>query len=169
MSGCIALLLLFALSRRSALFSFFLLARLALLLFALLTFLLCRAFCCQSRFTLFPGLALSVLLFSALGLETFLLFSSFALAFCLTLLLLRSSPPALLLFPRFLFFSMLSSRLSPRLLLFTLLFLRCLELGLLLPKRDFLGGLFSCPLRTLLLFGHFLLPAPPQSQSGTIY
>jgi hypothetical protein len=145
-------MLLFAFFRRSALFSLFLLARLALLLFAFFTFLLCGAFRCQSRLALFLDFALPLLFFSALGLETVLLFPSFAVAFCLSLLLLCSPPPTLLLLPGFLFLSLLSSRLSPRLFLFALLFLRCLELGLLLPERGFLGGLFSGSLRTPFLF-----------------
>jgi hypothetical protein len=115
---------LFPLPRRGTLFGLF--ARLALLLFTVFAFLLGGALCCQSRLALFLGLALPFLLFSALSLETVLLFSSLALAFCLALFLLCSSPPAVLLLPRLLFFSQLSSCLSPCLLLFTFLLLGCL-------------------------------------------
>jgi hypothetical protein len=149
---------LFALPRCGTLFSLFLFARLAILLFAFFTFLLCGAFCCQSRVALFLGLALPVLLFSALRLETILLFSSFTLALRLALFLLCSSPPALLFLPCFLFFSQLAGHLSSRLLLFAFLLLRCFKLGLLLPKCGFLGGLFSCPLCTFFLFRLFLQP-----------
>ena len=161
-------MLLFALFRGSTLLGLFLFARLALLLFALLAFLLCGAFRCQSRVAFFLGFALPLFLFPALSLETFLLFSPLALAFCLALLFLRSSTPALLLLPRFLLFSLLSSRLAPRLLFFAFLFQRCFELRLFLPKRRFLGCFLGCSLRTLFLLGLFLLPVPPQPQSGTI-
>jgi hypothetical protein len=149
--------------------SLLLLAHLALFLLALLAFLLgSGTFRSHPRVALFLGLALSFFLFSTLSLETLLLFSPFALAFCLALFLLCSSPPAVLLFPCFLFFGLLTSRLSPCLVLFALLFLRCLELSLLLSNRRFLGSLLSRPVRTLFLFGLFLLPALSQTQSGTI-
>lgn len=154
-------MLLFTLLGCGTLFGLFLLARPTLLLFALFAFLLCGTFCCQSRFALFLGLALPVLLLSALGLETILFFSTFTLAFRLALFLLCSPPPAILLLPRFLFFSQLSSCLSPCLLLFAFLLLRCFESGLLLVKCGFLSGLFSCSLRTLFLLRLFLLPIMP--------
>jgi hypothetical protein len=161
-------LLLFALFRCSTLLGLFLFARLALLLFALLALLLCGAFRRQSRLALFFGFALSVFLFSALSPETLLLFSPLALAFGFALLFLRSSPPTLLLLSRLLFFSLLSRHLPPRLLLFAFLFLRCFELSLFVAKRRFLGRLLGRSMRTLFLLCLFLLPAPPQSQSGTI-
>jgi hypothetical protein len=162
------MLLLFALFRCSTLLGFFLFARLAFLLFTLLAFLPRGAFHRQSRLALFLGLALPILLFSTLSLETLLLFSPLALALCFTLLFLRSSPPALLLLPCLFFFSLLSIRLSPRLLFVAFLFLRCFELCLFLPKRRFLGRLLGRSLRTLFLLCLFLQPAPPQSQSGTV-
>lgn len=143
------------------LFGLFLLARPTLLLFALLTLLLCGTFCSQSRLAFFLGLAFPLLLLPTLGLETILLLSTFTLPFRLALFLLCSPPPALLLLPRFLFFSQLSSYLSPCLLLFAFLLLRCFEPGLLLPKCGFLSGLFGCSLCPLFLLRLFLLPIMP--------
>jgi hypothetical protein len=152
---------LFTLLGCGTLFGLFLLARPTFLLFTFLAFLLCGTFCCQSRLALILGLALPLLLLSTLSLETLLFFSTFTLAFRLALFLICSPPPTLLLLPCFLFFSQLSSYLSPCLLLFAFLLLRCFESGLLLPKRGFLSGLFGCTLRPLFLLRLFLLPITP--------
>jgi len=96
---------LFTLLGCSTFFGLLLLACLALLLLAFFAFPLGSPFRCQPRLAFFLDLALPLLLLPAFGLETLLLFATFTLAFRLTLFLFCSSPPALLLLPRFLFFS----------------------------------------------------------------
>lgn len=155
------MLLLFALLGGGTFFGLFFFACLAIPLFALFALLLCRAFCRQLCLTLLLYPALPFFFLSALSLETIFLFSALALAFGFALFLLCCPPPAVFLFARSLFFSLLSGRFSPHLFFLTLLLLGCFELGLLLLECCFLGGFFSRPLRTALLFRLFLLPARP--------
>jgi hypothetical protein len=149
---------LFALFGGGTLFCLFFFACLAIPLFALFTFLLCRAFCRQLDLALLLHLALPFFLFFALSLQTLFLFSALALPFGFALFLLCCPAASLFLLPRSIIFGLLSGRFSPRLLFLTLLLLGCFQLGLLLFERRFLGGFFSRPLSTSLLFCLFLLP-----------